>query len=279
MTISDNYVLITGASSGIGRACAEFLASNGFKVYAGARKQEDIKELNKIDNIISLEIDVTKQNTIDKAIEYIKNQKMGLYALINNAGIGLAGPLMELPVEDLYEQFDVNLFGIHRITKAVFPLLLESKGKIVMISSDSGFFATPFFGPYCSSKFALEGYSDSLRRELLVFDVKVVIIEPGRVNTSIWQKGEESLKILLERLKGSIFEKIAKEVGEYAIEKGKTEGLNPREIAKLVHKILRIKEPKTRYLIAPDKLRYRLIKILPDKIIDKKFEKEFKKIK
>ena len=148
-----------------------------------------------------------------------------------------------------------------------------------MISSDSGFFATPFFGPYCSSKFALEGYSDSLRRELLVFDVKVVIIEPGRVNTSIWQKGEESLKILLERLKGSIFEKIAKEVGEYAIEKGKTEGLNPREIAKLVHKILRIKEPKTRYLIAPDKLRYRLIKILPDKIIDKKFEKEFKQIK
>ena len=279
MTISDNYVLITGASSGIGRACAEFLASNGFKVYAGARKQEDIKELNKIENIISLEIDVTKQNTIDKAIEYIKNQKMGLYALINNAGIGRAGPLMELPVEDLYEQFDVNLFGIHRITKAVFPLLLESKGKIVMISSDSGFFATPFFGPYCSSKFALEGYSDSLRRELLVFDVKVVIIEPGRVNTSIWQKGEESLKILLERLKGSIFEKIAKEVGEYAIEKGKTEGLNPREIAKLVHKILRIKEPKTRYLIAPDKLRYRLIKILPDKIIDKKFEKEFKQIK
>lgn len=279
MTISNNSVLITGASSGIGRACAEFLASNGFKVYAGARKQEDIKELNKIENIISLEIDVTKQNTIDKAIEYIKNQKTGLYALINNAGIGRAGPLMELPIEDLYEQFDVNLFGIHRITKAVFPLLLESKGKIVMISSDSGFYATPFFGPYCSSKFALEGYSDSLRRELLVFDVKVVIIEPGRVNTSIWEKGEESLKILLKRLKGSIFEKISKEVGEYAIEKGKTEGLNPREIAKLVHKILHIKEPKTRYLIAPDKLRYRLIKLLPDKMIDKKFEKEFKKIK
>lgn len=279
MTISNNYVLITGASSGIGRACAEFLASKGIKVYAGARKQDDIDKLNKIENIIALEIDVTKQNTIDKAIEYIKNQKTGLYALINNAGIGRAGPLMELPIEDLYEQFDVNLFGIHRITKAVFPLLLESKGKIVMISSDSGFYATPFFGPYCSSKFALEGYSDSLRRELLVFDVKVVIIEPGRVNTSIWEKGEESLKILLERLKGSIFEKIAREVGEYAIEKGKTEGLNPREIAKLVHKIINIKEPKTRYLIAPDKLRYRLIKLLPDKIIDKKFKKELNKIK
>jgi short-subunit dehydrogenase len=148
-----------------------------------------------------------------------------------------------------------------------------------MISSDSGFFATPFFGPYCSSKFAVEGYSDSLRRELLIFGVKVVIIEPGRVNTSIWEKGEELLKLLLERLKGSIFEKIAVEVGKYAIEKGKTEGLNPREIAKVIHKILLIKEPKTRYLIAPDKMRYRLIKILPDKTIDKKFEKEFKKIK
>ena len=279
MTFSNNYVLITGASSGIGRACAEFLASNGFIVYAGARKQEDIEELNKIKNIISLELDVTNQNTIDRAIEYIKNQKTGLYALINNAGIGRAGPLMELPIEDLYEQFEVNLFGVHRVTKAVFPLLLESMGKIIMISSDSGFFATPFFGPYCSSKFALEGYSDSLRRELLIFDVKVVIIEPGRVKTPIWQKGEEALKILLERLKGSIFERIVKKVGQYAIEKGKTEGLNPQEIAKLVHKILYIIEPKTRYLIAPDKLRYRLIKILPDKTIDKKFEKEFKKLK
>jgi short-subunit dehydrogenase len=279
MTISSSYVLITGASSGIGRACAEFLASKGFKVYAGARKQEDIKELNKIENITALEIDVTKQDTIEKAIEYIKNKKTGLNAVINNAGIARAGPLMDLPVEDLQKQFDVNLFGIHRITKAVFPLLLESKGKIIMISSDSGFFATPFFGPYCSSKFAVEGYSDSLRRELLIFGVKVVIIEPGRVNTSIWEKGEELLKLLLEKLKGSIFEKIAVEVGKYAIEKGKTEGLNPREIAKVIHKILLIKEPKTRYLIAPDKMRYRLIKILPDKTIDKKFEKEFKKIK
>jgi short-subunit dehydrogenase len=279
MTISSSYVLITGASSGIGRACAEFLASKGFKVYAGARKQEDIKELNKIENITALEIDVTKQDTIEKAIEYIKNKKTGLNAVINNAGIARAGPLMDLPVEDLQKQFDVNLFGIHRITKAVFPLLLESKGKIIMISSDSGFFATPFFGPYCSSKFAVEGYSDSLRRELLIFGVKVVIIEPGRVNTAIWEKGEELLKLLLEKLKGSIFEKIAVEVGKYAIEKGKTEGLNPREIAKVIHKILLIKEPKTRYLIAPDKMRYRLIKILPDKTIDKKFEKEFKKIK
>ncbi len=279
MTISNNYVLITGASSGIGRACAGFLASEGVKVYAGARKQDDINKLNKIENIIALEIDVTKQDTIDNAIDYIKTQGTGLDVLINNAGIARAGPLMELPIEDLYEQFEVNLFGLHRITKAVFPLLLESKGKIIMMSSDSGFFATPFFGPYCSSKFALEGYSDSLRRELLVFGVKVVIIEPGRVNTSIWQKGEESLKALLERLKGSIFENIAKEVGEYAIEKGKAEGLNPEEIAKLVHKIIHIKEPKTRYLIAPDKLRYRLIKLLPDKKIDKKYEKEFNKIK
>ena len=279
MTISNNYVLITGASSGIGRACAEYLASKGVKVYAGARKQDDINKLNKIENIIALEIDVTKQDTIDNAIDYIKTQGTGLDVLINNAGIARAGPLMELPIEDLYEQFEVNLFGLHRITKAVFPLLLESKGKIIMMSSDSGFFATPFFGPYCSSKFALEGYSDSLRRELLIFGVKVIIIEPGRVNTSIWQKGEESLKTLLERLKGSIFEKIAKEVGEYAIEKGKAEGLNPEEIAKLVHKIIHIEEPKTRYLIAPDKLRYRLIKLLPDKKIDKKYEKEFNKIK
>ncbi len=253
MTNSNNYVLITGASSGIGRATVEFLASKEFYVYAGARKQEDIRELNKLGNVTALEIDVTKQDTIENAVKYIKNQKTGLNALINNAGIARAGPLMELPVKELYEQFDVNLFGIHRITRMVFPLLLESKGKIVMMSSDSGFFASPFFGPYCSSKFALEGYSDSLRRELIILGVKIVIIEPGRVNTSIWEKGEVLLNSLLARLKGSIFEKIAKEVGEYAIKKGKTESLDPIEIAKLIYKILNLKEPKTRYLTAPDK--------------------------
>ncbi|MBD3255605.1 MAG: SDR family NAD(P)-dependent oxidoreductase, partial [Candidatus Lokiarchaeota archaeon] len=115
MTKSNNHVLITGASSGIGRACAEFLASHGFKVYAAARKDKDIKELNKIENITSLEIDVTKQKTIDNAIEYIRNQNTGLYAIINNAGIARAGPLMELSTDDLYGQFNVNLFGIHRI--------------------------------------------------------------------------------------------------------------------------------------------------------------------
>lgn len=275
MTSKNKWILITGASTGIGRACAEYLAQNGFKVYAGARKQEDIIELDSIDNITSLKIDVTDYASIKNATNQIKENKSGLFGLINNAGIAKGGPLMEIPVEELQHQFNVNLFGIHRVTKACFPLLLESKGRIIMMSSNSGFFASPFFGPYNSSKFALEGYSDSLRRELALFGVKVVIIQPGRIKTPIWDKGED----LLHKFDGTMFENFIRELGTYAIEKGKNDSLDPNEVAKLVFEGLTKEKPKTRYMIVPDKFRNRMLKILPDKMIDKIILKELEKVR
>jgi len=275
MTILNKHILITGANSGIGRACTEYLALKGFKIYAGARKKEDIEDLNKIKNVIGLKIDVTNDQTIEETFDYIKNENSGLSAIINNAGITLAGPLMDISTNDLINQFNVNLFGIHRITKKFLPLLLESKGRIIMISSNSGFFAAPFFGPYCSSKFALEGYSDSLRRELLLYDVKVIIIQPGRIKTAIWDKGEE----LLGKYENSIFKKEAYEIGKYAIEKGKNYSLNPSQVAKVILTSLKKKNPKNRYMIVPDKLRNKLLKILPSRRIDKIIKKELIKIK
>jgi len=275
----DKLILITGSSTGIGRACAEFLVKNGFKVYAGARKQADLDDLGKIPGIIPLKLDVTNQVDIDNAVKFIKSKKTGLFGLMNNAGIAVAGPLMEISDEDFERQFQVNLFGIHRITKAFFPFLLESKGRIIMMSSDSGFFATPFFGPYCSSKFALEGYSDSLRRELLLFGVKIILIQAGRITTPIWDKGEKILNDSNFNQKNSLFTKMARNIGEYAVKKGRTEGLEPIAIGKLVYKILTITKPKLRYLIAPNPLKYKIIKLLPGSRIDHKIKRELEEIK
>ena len=275
MINSNKLVLITGASSGIGRACTEYLALQGFKIYAGARKDQDIEALNKIKNVIGLKIDVTDNESIKKAFNYVKNENSGLFGIVNNAGIVSAGPLMDISTNDLINQFNVNLIGIHRITSTFFPLILESKGRIIMISSNSGFFAAPFFGPYCASKFALEGYSDSLRRELLLYDVKVIIIQPGRINTAIWSKGEE----LLNNFKGSIFEKEAVVIGKHEIEKGKTDSLDPTEVAKIILKALTIKKPKNRYMIVPNVFRNKMLKILSSKRIDNILRKELVKIK
>jgi short-subunit dehydrogenase len=143
-----------------------------------------------------------------------------------------------------------------------------------MMSSDSGFFATPFFGPYCSSKFALEGYSDSLRREITPYGVKVIIIEPGRVTTPIWDKGEKYLNKYAE----SLFAAEAKAIGEYAILKGRTTGLAPIEVAKTVYQVLTAANPQLRYIVAENKLEYHLMKILPASYVDKLALKKVQKV-
>jgi len=273
----NKWILITGASTGIGRAATEYLASVGFSIYACARKESDIKELNNIENVKAIKLDVTDESSIQEAFKIITDSKTGLFGLINNAGITKVGPLMDLPTQDIIDQFEVNLFGVHRVTTALFPLLLESKGRIVMISSNSGFFGAPFMGPYCSSKYALEGYSDSLRRELLIYGVKVIIIQPGRIQTEIWGKVEKTIEDFDNQT--SIFEKEARAIGNYSLRKAKTDSLDPIEVAFLIHEALITEKPKTRYIIVPDKFRNRLLKFLSDKRIDKIIEKELIKLK
>jgi short-subunit dehydrogenase len=261
------YVLVTGANSGIGRATAEYLAANGFHVYAGARDTRTLESLGKNPNVTAVKLDVTNMADIIEVKKIIEGKGTGLFGLVNNAGITKAGALMDVSVEDMREQFEVNLFGVHQVTQALFPFILQSKGRMVMMSSDSGFFATPFVGPYCSSKFALEGYSDSLRREITSYGVKIIIIEPGRVVSAIWDKGE---KILADaKYINSIFWNEAKALGEYSIRKGKTEGLPPIEVAKIVHQALTLENPKLRYIVAKNSFEYMLMKISPAWYVDR----------
>ncbi len=267
------WVLITGASTGIGRACAEHLAAGGFGVYACARKKKDLDELSGKPNIEPLKLDVTSTKDISAALACITRKKTGLYGLVNNAGIAVAGPLIDISDGDMQRQFDANFFGIHRVTRAFLPLLMQSSGRIVMMSSDSGFFATPFFGPYCASKFAIEGYSDSLRREMLLCGVKVIIIQPGRIATPMWDKGGEQL----DRKGTSPFIEVARKIGEHAIMKGKATGLPPEAIARVVHTALTKKKPQLRYLVAPSTLKYRIIKLLPGSGVDAMVKKELMK--
>ncbi len=267
--MSDNRksILVTGANSGIGQATAEYLASHGFHVYAGARNISALEDLCKNPNITPVKLDVTNTEDITEVKKIVEQNAAGLFGLVNNAGITKAGPLMDVSVEDLRAQFEVNLFGVHQITQALFPMLLQAKGRIVMMSSDSGFFATPFVGPYCSSKFALEGYSDSLRREIIPYGVKVILIEPGRITTPIWNKGEKILKNA--KYTDSIFWNEAKAMGGYAIRKGKTSGLPPIAVAKTVYHALTAVKPKLRYIVAENSFEYKLMKIFPAWYVDR----------
>ena len=270
-------VLVTGANSGIGLATSEYLASRGFHVYAGARNTDSLNDLCKNPNITPAKLDVTKAKDVSSVKKIIEKKGKGLFGLVNNAGIAKVGPLMDVSVEDIRAQFEVNLFGVHQVTQALFPLLLEAKGRIVMMSSDSGFFATPFVGLYCASKFALEGYADSLRREVLNHGVKVILIEPGRVKTPIWQKGEKEIKKSGIN-QSSIFWKEAMAMGKYALHKGKSSGLPPLAVAKTVCQALTVKKPKLRYIVAENKFEYQLMKILPASFVDKLVTNKVQKV-
>jgi NAD(P)-dependent dehydrogenase (short-subunit alcohol dehydrogenase family) len=283
---SKKWILVTGASSGIGKATVEFLAKKGFGVYAGVRSSkafDEYKTHSYAGSILPVVLDVTKPEQVNAAIKEIETQGTGLYGLVNNAGIAKAGPLVEIDDATMQTQFDVNFFGLHRVTRACFPFLRQSKGRIVMMSSDSGFFATPFFGPYCASKFAVEGYADSLRRELAMLGIQVILIEPGRITTPIWDKGEQDLAIW-ELNKSTIqfqaleLVELARKVGAYSIMRGKTVGLDPIHVAHAVYTALNHPKPKLRYLVAKNTAEYRLIKLLPGTSVDKMVAKKMEKI-
>jgi NAD(P)-dependent dehydrogenase (short-subunit alcohol dehydrogenase family) len=176
-------VLVTGASTGIGRNIAERLASAGYFVYAGARKDRDIEELGSIENIQGIRLDVTVQSDIDAAVETIKEGGRGLYGIVNNAGVVTMGLLAEAPEGDLDFIFDVNVYGPYRIVKAFTPMIIESKGRITNISSLAGTISGPAYGVYSMSKHAVEAFTDALAREMATVGVHVSAIAPGAFNS------------------------------------------------------------------------------------------------
>lgn len=185
MAADQKAVLVTGASTGIGREIAETLARDGYFVYAGARKQKDLDALNAIENIQAVRLDVTIQAEIDAAVETVKQGGKGLRGLINNAGVFIGGPLIEIDIGEVQWLMDVNVYGVVRVTQAFAPMIIESKGRITTIGSISGILSGRFSGPYSMSKHAIEAYTDSLATEMAKFDVHVSVIEPGNYDSAI----------------------------------------------------------------------------------------------
>lgn len=243
-------VLITGASSGIGRNLAETLAAEGHFVYAGARKQADLDELNAIENIQAIRLDVTIQEEIDAAVETIRKEGRGLYGLVNNAGVAVIGPMIEVDEDDMQFQMDVNLFGPYRVTKAFSPLLIESKGRISTTGSISGILSGMFAGPYSMSKHAVEGFTDSLAREMEKFGVRVSVVEPGNYNSAISDSVRRRMEQRGQTIEGSLFEEELQQYMDRPSDRSRYK--EPDEVSAAVMHAMFDDNPKRRYMVVPN---------------------------
>jgi NAD(P)-dependent dehydrogenase (short-subunit alcohol dehydrogenase family) len=242
-------VLITGASSGIGRATAELLAAEGFYVYAGARKQEDLDALNAIDNIEAIRIDVTDPDEIAAAVETVRAGGRGLYGLINNAGVAVIAPMIEVTEEDLAFQLDVNVYGPYRVTKAFAPMLIESKGRVYTTGSISGFVVWGFGGPYTMSKHAVEAFTDALAAELAPFGVHVGVVEPGNYKSEIMASMKQRMLDRGYAAEGSLYaEQLA---GLMEMPADRAQYKEPDEVARAYLAALTAETPKRRYMVVP----------------------------
>ncbi|WP_298537056.1 SDR family oxidoreductase [uncultured Algibacter sp.] len=246
-------VLVTGASSGIGLKITEELSSKGYFVYAGARKQADLDRLNAMDNVQSIKLDVNKWDEINAAVETVKKEGRGLYGLVNNAGVAILNPLIEVEEADLEFIFNVNIYGPYRITKAFAPLIIESKGRIATISSISGILSHSFFGPYSMSKHAMEAFTDALSAEMKKFDVHVSAIEPGNYNSKIIESLIKRMESNDISFKNSLYkEEFEKLISAYGADRSRFK--DPKEVSDAVEKALFSDNPKPRYMVVPNEM-------------------------
>ena len=268
-------VVVTGASTGIGAACALHLDRLGFTVFAGVRNITDAATLQRqgASGLIPLLLDVTDEVLIKKAqvivSEYVGNN--GLYGLVNNAGIAVVGPLEAVPIPDLRRQLEVNVIGQIAVTQAFLPLIRQARGRIVNMGSIAGRGAMPLMGPYAASKFALEAMTDALRLELQQWGIGVSIVEPGAIATPIWEKSgkdaadlEAAMPRELLSMYAMLVAAVRKVVGEAS-----ARAIAAETVAQAVEHALTAPRPKTRYLVGTDaKLRALMIKLLPDRLSD-----------
>ena len=260
-------VLITGTAYGIGKSTAELLIDKGHIVYGGDILVEENLYLNDIGGT-ALEMDVTNQEHIDKAINQIISEQGRVDVLVNNAGLGVYGAIEDVSMEDIYYQYDVNLFGLARVTKAVLPYMREKEsGLIINISSVLGETYGPLAGWYLSTKHALEGWSDALRVELKEFDIDVVVIQPGAINTNF----SNVTKTYIDKYReNSAYQHL---YGEPITDTGNevlSNQSDPIVIAKVINKAMNARNPKTRYAAgAYSKIGIFLRKIMTDKMFDR----------
>jgi NAD(P)-dependent dehydrogenase (short-subunit alcohol dehydrogenase family) len=268
-------MLITGASTGIGRATALHLDSRGWRVFAAVRKEEDAESLRAeaSGRLEPTMLDVTDAGQIAAAAERIGGAvgEAGLDGLVNNAGIAVPGPLETLPIEDFERQIEVNLTAQVAVTQAMLPAIRKAPGRIVFISSIGGLMALPMFGAYHAAKFGLEAVGDVFRQELRPWGISVSVVEPGSIATPIWDRGQAEVDVIAERageghseLYGEALEalrEVARKTGE--------RGIAPEKVAARIEHALSSDRPRTRYLVGADARGQALAKkLLPDRAVD-----------
>jgi NAD(P)-dependent dehydrogenase (short-subunit alcohol dehydrogenase family) len=269
-------VLITGCSSGIGRHVALGLKARGYRVFATARKQEDVESLI-AEGLESIQLDIANSASIQNAFETVMQKTDGkLYALFNNAAFGISGAVEDLGRDALRDIFEVNLFGTHELTRLVIPVMRkQGEGRIIQNSSVLGFVALKYRGAYNATKFALEGLSDTLRMELEGANIFVSLIEPGPIQSDFRKNAYATYKRYIDK-DNSVF----KEIYQQTEERLQTEGpvvpftLGPEAVLKKVIHVLESKRPKARYYVTfPTYLFGYLKRVLPTNVMDKILER------
>ncbi|MDB5430926.1 MAG: oxidoreductase [Caulobacter sp.] len=268
-------VVVTGVSTGIGWGATKVLIAKGFRVFGSVRKAADAERLKAEfgERFVPLIFDVTDEPAVAAAAAQVRAALRGntLAGLVNNAGVAVAGPLMHLPIDEFRQQIEINLTGVLIVTQAFGPLLgadpsLDGPpGRIVNISSVGGRNGAPFLGPYAASKFALEGLSESLRRELMMFGIDVIIIGPGAVATPIWAKADQ---LDTSRYNNTPYASALDRVKAFMVANG-GKGLAPEVLGQAIHKALTTPNPKVRYAVTPDPFQNFLSGVLPKRTLDK----------
>ncbi len=268
-------VVITGTSTGIGWGSAKVLIAHGFRVFGSVRKTSDAERLAAEfgPNFVPLIFDVTDEAAVKAAADQVRDAVAGerLAGLVNNAGIAVAGPLLELPIAEFRRQLEINVIGVVSVTKAFAPQigtdpqLKGSPGRIINISSVGGRVANPFIAPYNASKFAIEGLSESLRRELLLFGIDVIVIGPGAVATPIWSKAEQ---VDTAPFRDTLYAPALERLRVYMLKLGE-KGLPPEKVGEVVLEALTAAKPKVRYPITPSPMRDWILRTLPKRRIDR----------
>jgi NAD(P)-dependent dehydrogenase (short-subunit alcohol dehydrogenase family) len=269
-------VVITGASTGIGRACALSLDALGFRVFAGVRKTEDGESLRRVGSprLTPIFLDVTDEESITEAVESISQDvgETGLVGLVNNAGVAIPGPLEYLPLEELRRQLEINLIGQLAVTKAFLPLLRKARGRIVNVSSLAGKLTTPFNEAYSAAKHGIEAFSDALRMELSPWGMHVCVVEPGTIATAMPKKLLRDADAVLSSLPaegrdryGESYETYVRTLAEHA-----QSGSSPEVVARAVVHALTSRRPRARYPAGvPAGRMLTLYRLLPDRLLDR----------
>ena len=277
---TQDMVVVTGTSSGIGRATAEQLAAEGFHVLAGVRRQEDADKI-KQNNIEPVILDITAIDTLRALAERVEQDPLGrpLRAVVNNAGIAVNAPLEMVPLDEFRRQIEVSVIGQVAVIQALTPALLKSGGRVVNIGSVGGKISMPGFGIYSAAKYAMEAINDSLRREMSSFGLKVIMITPGGVSTSLSEKGVTTADRLSKlmtpdqhRRHDRLFDAVKAQAESWA-----TSGIPPKRVAEVVSRAIHASNPRTRYTAGRDSaLLTRLVRILPDKLLDRMLRSQMK---